>query len=222
MDISKYFYRVDHDIALSIVKRKIKDKDVLWLLAKIIKSDDVAFGLPQGIEPGDCAKHDRLYDKGMPIGNLTSQLIANIYLNELDQFSKHNLKVNHYIRYMDDFIILHQDKQYLHRLKIEIEDFLNNNIGLHLNSKTCIRPVSVGIEFVGFRIWSTHLRLKKKTSIKMKRRFKYLKKSYARNEIEFSKVNSSVQSYLGILKHCDGYLLKKSILKNLVLIRSSS
>jgi len=219
MDISKYFYRVDHSIALKILKNKIKDKDVLWLLKEIIENEDKPFGLPLGMEPGDCPKNMRLYDKGMPIGNLTSQLLANIYLNELNQFCKHRLRIKYYVRYMDDFIILHHDKRYLHRLKLEIENFLNNDLELHTNKKTCIRPIAVGIEFVGFRIWPTHMKLKKDTAIKIKRRLVYLKKAYARGEVNFKDINSTVQSYLGILKHCDSYYLKQSILKKLVLAR---
>ncbi|ABR48703.1 RNA-directed DNA polymerase (Reverse transcriptase) [Alkaliphilus metalliredigens QYMF] len=221
MDISKYFYRVDHSIALKILRKKIKDKDVLWLMEEIIQSEDMAFGLPLGMEPGDCPKYMRLHDKGMPIGNLTSQLLANIYLNELDQFCKHKLQIKYFIRYMDDFIVLHHDKKYLHRLKVEIENFLNSELELHLNRKTCIRPTPVGIEFVGFRIWPTHMKLKKKTAKKMKRRLKYLQKAYGRNDVTFEDVNTCVQSYLGILQHCDSYYLKCSVLKNLTLIRGS-
>lgn len=171
------------------------------------------------VEPGDCLKKDRIYTKGMPIGNLTSQLLANIYLNELDQFVKHTLKVKYFIRYMDDFVILHDDKKYLHQLKIDVEYFLNNTLELHLNNKTCIRPISVGLEFVGFRMWPTHRRMKKKTAKKMKKRLKYLQKLYSRGEIDFDDVNASVQSYMGILKHCDSYYLRQSIFKDFVLMR---
>lgn len=222
MDISKYFYRVDHNIAMKILESKIKDKDTLWLLEEIIKNDNVAFGLPLGMEPGDCPKHMRLFDKGMPIGNLTSQLLANIYLNELDQFCKHNLRVKRYIRYMDDFIILHHDKKYLHRLKMEVENFLNDKLELHLNKKTCIRPISLGVEFVGFRIWPTHRKLKKKSAKKMRRRLRYLRKAYARGETTLEKINASVQSYLGVLKHCNSYSLQKSIFKNLIFIKNKT
>ena len=120
---------------------------------------------------------------------------------------------------MDDFIILHHNKKYLHRLKEEVEEFLNNKLKLHLNKKTCIRPISIGIEFVGFRIWPTHRRLKKKTALKTKRRLKYLQKAYARGETTFEEVNSSVQSYLGILKHCDSYYLRQAIFKDFVLMQ---
>lgn len=219
MDISKYFYRVDHEVAINIFEKKIKDKDVIWLLKEIIQSDHVPFGLPLGVEPGDCPRHLRLYDKGMPIGNLTSQLLANIYLNELDQFCKHELRIRYYIRYMDDFIILHHNKKHLHWIKKEVENFLNNELKLHLNRKTCIRPIDLGIEFVGFKIWPTHRRLKKKTALKIKKRLKYLKKAYARGEVDFDSVNATVQSYLGVLKHCNSYYLKQSIFNDFVLTR---
>lgn len=218
MDISKYFYRVDHNIAIKILRRKIKDEETLWLLEKIINSD-TAFGLPLGLEPGECKRKIRLQNKGMPIGNLTSQLIANIYLNELDQFCKHNLKLKHYIRYMDDVIILHPNKKYLREIKIEIERFLNTNLELHLNKKTCIRPIKLGIEFVGFIIWPTHRKLKKKTFIKINKRLKYLKKSYNKGQINAKEINIVVQSYMGILKHCNSYNLQKTLFKNLVLVR---
>lgn len=219
MDISKYFYRVDHDVAIKILRRRIKDEDVIWLMAKIIKSENMAFGLPLHVEPGDCLKEDRIYFKGMPIGNLTSQLLANIYLNELDQFCKHELKIRYFIRYMDDFVILHHDKKYLHEVKMRIERFLNEDLELHLNNKTCIRPIDVGLEFVGFRMWPTHRKMKKKSAKKMKRRLRYVQKAYARGEASFDDVNSTVQSYLGILKHCDSYFLRQAIFNDFVLIR---
>ena len=219
MDISKYFYRVDHCIIMEILERKIKDKDVLWLIERIIRSRDTPFGLPLFMEPGDCPKNKRLYNKGMPIGNLTSQLLANIYLNELDHYVKHQLKERYYIRYMDDFIILHHDKKHLHKLKKDIEHYLNHLLKLNLNKKTCIRPLSTGVEFVGFRIWPTHRKLKKKTALKMKRRLKYLKNAYSRGEVDFHDINASVQSYLGILKHFDSHYLRKSLFDSLILIR---
>lgn len=113
MDISKYFYRVDHDILLKILARRIKDQRLLNLLEKIINCESMNFGLPPGKEPDEVAVSDRLSNKGMPIGNLTSQMFANIYLNEVDQYAKHELGLHYYIRYMDDIIILHHDKKYL-------------------------------------------------------------------------------------------------------------
>lgn len=221
LDISKYFYRIDHGVLMDILKRKIADKDLLWLLDVIIKSNGMKFGLPPGMEPDQCDKEDRLKDTGMPIGNLTSQMFANLYLNELDQYCKHELRLHYYIRYMDDIIILHPDKRYLHYIKDEIETFINENLKLHLNKKTAIRPISAGIEFVGFRIWPTHRKLKKKSAIKMKKRIKYIKKAYKEGRIGFEKVNNTMQSYFGIMQHFNSYKLKKKILGDLVFKKES-
>lgn len=105
LDISKYFYRVDHLVLLEILSRRIKDPRLFQLLREIINSEDTRFGLPAGVSPDECPEEDWLSDVGMPIGNLTSQLFANIYLNELDQLCKHELHLHYYIRYMDDVII---------------------------------------------------------------------------------------------------------------------
>ncbi len=219
LDISKYFYRVDHEVNDKIIQRKIKDRDLMWLLRKYFENDEVPFGLPLGVEPGECTWFERLFDKGMPIGDLMSQLRANIQLNPLDQFCKHDLKLRRYIRYMDDFIILHHDKKYLHYIKNEIESFLNNELELHLNDKTCISPCSKGVKFVGYTIFATHRKMKKKTVLRMKRRLKYLQEAYTKGEVSFEKVNASVQSYLGLLEHCDSYNLQKKLLEALVFVR---
>ncbi|EMT38022.1 Retron-type reverse transcriptase [Thermoanaerobacter thermohydrosulfuricus WC1] len=220
LDISKYFYRVDHQVLMDIIKKKFDDPNLIWLMDKIINSEDTKFGLPLNMDPDKCTIEDRLAEVGMPIGNLTSQMFANLYLNELDQYVKHELKLHYYIRYMDDIIILHYDKKYLHAVKDDIEQFLNDNLKLQLNKKTAVRPISCGIEFVGFRIWPTHRKLKKKTALKMKHRLKYLQKAYKRGEIGFQEVNSSVQSYFGMLKHCNSYNLRRKLFNILIFSRS--
>lgn len=164
LDIAKYFYRIDHEVLMDILRKKIADKDLLHVLSVIINCEDTNFGLPLGADIGDVAFDELLGEVGLPIGNLTSQMFANLYLNELDQFCKHKLHLRYYIRYMDDIIILHPDKKYLEKIKNKIADFLEKELRLQLNKKTCIRPTSMGIEFVGFRIWSTHIKLRKKTA----------------------------------------------------------
>lgn len=211
LDIAKYFYRIDHSVLKRILARKIRDKPLLDLLDKIIDCEDTNFGLPLGADIGDVAFDEMLGDVGLPIGNLTSQMFANLYLNEQDQYCKHTLKIHYYIRYMDDVIILHHDKRYLAEVQKQIADFLGNELNLQLNKKTCIRPTSMGIEFVGFRVWSTHRKLRKKTAKKMKKRLRYLFRAYTDGEIDKETLDRSVASYRGILKHCDSYGLRKSL-----------
>ena len=211
MDISKYFYRVDHDILLKILARRIKDQRLLNLLEKIINCESMNFGLPPGKEPDEVAVSDRLSNKGMPIGNLTSQMFANIYLNEVDQYAKHELGLHYYIRYMDDIIILHHDKKYLAEVKELLRAFLSDELRLDLNNKTTIRPCSMGVDFVGFRIWSTHRRLKKKTAVKIKRNLKNQIAKVKAGEERKDRLDRSVASYRGILSHFNSYGLRQSL-----------
>ncbi len=211
LDISKYFYRVDHAVLIALLEKKISDKRLVNLLCTIINSEDTRFGLPAGVDPGAISPEEWLWDVGMPIGNLTSQLMANVYLNELDQFAKHNLRLRYYVRYMDDIIILHPDKKYLATVKEVIEQFLNEKLRLQLNNKTAIRPCSMGIDFVGFRIWATHRKLKKKTAKKIKWRLKYLFEAYKRGDISTETLERSIASYKGILKHCNSYGLRQEL-----------
>jgi len=211
LDISKYFYRVDHEILLNILRRKINDADLIELLGHIINCEHAAFGLPAFTNPEDCPKAERLLDKGMPIGNLTSQMFANIYLNHLDQYAKQELRLHFYIRYMDDIIVLHNDKQYLHEIKSIIEVFLWENLRLSLNRKTAVRPVNQGVEFVGFRIFATHRKLKKSSAKKMISRLKYVRAAFERGEIDAESLHSTEASYSGMLKHFNSHGLSKSL-----------
>ena len=169
------------------------------------------FGLPPGKEPDEVEVSDRLGNKGMPIGNLTSQMFANIYLNEVDQYAKHELGLHYYIRYMDDIIILHHDKKYLAEVKELLSTFLADELRLDLNNKTAIRPCSMGVDFVGFRIWATHRRLKKKTAVKIKRNLKRQIVKVKAGEERKDRLDRSVASYRGILSHCDSYGLRQSL-----------
>jgi retron-type reverse transcriptase len=217
LDISKYYYRVDHAVLLDIIRRKIDDADTMWLLDKIVNSEDKAFGLPQGLTADET--DERLFDKGMPIGNLTSQMFANIYLNEVDQYAKRELRIRRYMRYMDDIVILSDDKNELHRWKQDIEGFLQDKLRLNLNNKTCIRPITLGIDFLGYKVWPTHIRLRKSSALKMKRRLKVIQHKYAKGEIDYPKANETVQSYFGIMKHCNSQRLRNKIFGDFVLQR---
>lgn len=219
MDISKYFYRVDHNVLMSILRRKIKDKELLELLETIIKSDAHNFGLSLDVSIASTDKEGRLANIGMPIGNLTSQMFANLYLNELDQFVKHSLHEHYYIRYMDDMLILGDSKEKLHWLKAEIECYLSKTLKLQLNNKTSIRPVKHGIEFVGFRVWSTHRKLRKSTMRRIKAGLKHWKKAYYERRANYDDINPSLQSYFGIMKQFNSYGLRLHISKTFILRR---
>jgi len=214
LDVSKYFYRIDHDVLLDILHRIFKDQELLELLRRIIDDDQGGglFGID--IETGE-----REAGVGMPIGNLTSQMFANLYLNEADQYTKHALKAKKYIRYMDDMVIVSNDLSYLHDCWQAMDDFLASHLKLQLNRKSTIQAARDGIDFCGYRVWRDHIRLRQKSALKMKRRLRYLRRAYSRGEVELGEVTASLTSYLGLLKHCDGYQLKQSILRDLVLVR---
>lgn len=213
LDIAKYFYRVDHEALIKILRRKIQDKRLIDLLSVIINSEETKFGLPVGVDPDLCDPSDRLAEVGMPIGNLTSQMFANLYLHELDMFAKHELRLHYYIRYMDDIIILHPDKKHLTAVKDAIENFLSNNLRLQLNQKTAIRPCSMGIEFVGYRVWATHRKLKKKTALKIKQSVKRIKEARDTGEITQESFNRRIASYKGVLQHCNSYGFRQGLNK---------
>lgn len=220
LDIAKYFYRIYHDKLMEILERKIKDPDMLELLNVIVKGDGTnAFGLSICDNVEDA---ERLTDRGMPIGNLTSQLLANVYLNELDQFCKKVLGTKFYIRYMDDVIILSQSKEELHEIKERISKFLDEELQLTLNKKTCIRPVSMGIQFVGLHIWSTHRTVRKSTSLRIKRRLKAAAKQYVAGNLTYERYNSTLQSYMGMMKHNDCYHFKMQLLEDVETIINES
>lgn len=189
-DIAKYFDSINHAILINILESKIKCPDTLNLLKHII---DNGIGV------------------GIPIGNLTSQTFANIYLNEFDKFIKHKLKIKHYIRYMDDFIILDESKEKIHRYLNEIEDYLEINLGLRLNHKTRIAPAFKGIDFVGYKHYINRINLRRSTWVRQKKHIKKMFKKLECNKITKEEVRRSLYSILGHIKHADVFILRKNI-----------
>ena len=215
MDVSKYFYRINHDVLMATLRAIIKDEDLLWLLETIIRSEH-----DFGIEVDDFDySGQRLSGVGMPIGNLSSQMFANLYLNAADHYVKEVLQCPYYIRYMDDMVIVDTDKKRLREVLTAMDDFLVNKLALKLNNKTCIRTVSQGVDFCGYRVFNTHIRLRKKSALKLKRRIKYLQKEFFRGKITLGRFHNSLMSYLGMLAHCDSLSLKNKLLAGVVLTR---
>lgn len=217
LDISKYFYRISHRVLKKILAKKIKDERLLDVLYGIIDCKHTPFGLPPGKSPGDVPLEERLFDVGMPIGNLLSQMFANIYLDVLDQFCKRVLGIEYYIRYMDDVIILSNSKVQLRYWKDTISSFLETELELQLNQKTCIRPISQGIEFVGYRIWENRVVLRKSTTLRIKRSLKGIRKQYRDYEMTFERATDTFVSYIGMLKHTDSEALINKLYADMVL-----
>jgi len=190
MDISKFYPSINHEILFSIIQQKIKCKDTLDLLKNIIDS-----------MPGN---------KNVPIGNYTSQWFGNLYLNELDQFLKHEIGVENYIRYCDDFIILHQDKRYLHELANITEDFVNNKLDMSL-SKNEVSPILHGIDFVGYRHFPDYILVRKSTAKRIKKRLRSLPGRLSVGEITPEQHRSTIASTLGWLKWSNSYNFRRSI-----------
>lgn len=177
-DIRKFFANIDHEILKSILEKHIENKDVLWLLNNVIDS----------------------FPKGLPLGNLTSQLLVNIYMNEFDQYIKRELKVKYYIRYADDFVILSTDKNYLKNLISVIAIYFENNLKLSLHpNKVFIKTLSSGVDFLGWVHFPTHRVLRTSTKRRM------LKKLKTNQKVE------SIQSYMGLLGHGNGYKISQKI-----------
>lgn len=199
-DISKFFPSVDHGDLKRVIRRIIRCKRTLKLLDEIIDSI-----------PGQ---------KGIPIGNLTSQIFANVYLDELDHFVKEKLQVKFYIRYMDDFVLLHSDKKLLHYCKAEIATFLKEELKLGLNAKTSVFPISRGVDFLGYRTWPTHKLLRKRSVIGMRRRLKKLSERYRRGAITLEDIRPIIASWLGHTKHANSYNAVKRVLGSVVFSRN--
>lgn len=199
-DISKYFQNVDHDVLKRLIRKTIGDERLLEVLDKLIDG----------------------YSPGLPIGSLTSQLFANVYLGELDHYIKDRLRIKYYIRYMDDFVALSSDKQVLVDLLILVEKFITDNLKLQLNKrKTEIKPLSQGIDFVGFRMFKTHVLPRRRNVKAAKLRFRDIAYRYKHGEADFSEAREAVMSFMAYMQHCDGWKTAESRLHDFVLTKTN-
>ncbi len=193
-DIRKFFDSVDHDILITFLQEHIQDRKLLSLLDHIISSIETR-------------PH-----KGVPLGNLTSQLFSNVYLNPLDHFIKDTLGVKYYIRYADDFIILSRDKVCLHNLIYPIKWFLKEKLTLSLHEKKLsIRKWHQGLDFLGYVSFPHHTILRTKTKKRMLRKIRRRCIEYKNGEIDEHSFNHSIQSYRGLLTHCRGRCIEQQI-----------
>lgn len=182
-DVKKFFASVDHEILIKILKRHIEDQDLLWLINQVISS---FYANQSGV--------------GLPLGNLTSQLLVNIYMHEFDMFMKQELKAKYYIRYADDFIILSDNKDYLNSLLLKIGNFLSEKLKLTLHAhKVYIKTYTSGVDFLGWVHFPHHRQLRRATKRKIIRKLK----GYPKKE--------TIVSCRGFLSHGNTHKLKRQI-----------
>ena len=181
-DIRKFFASINHQVLVDILNSYIPDKQIIWLLKEIVES----FSVKPGV--------------GLPLGNLTSQLLVNVYMNEFDQFVKHKLKAKHYIRYADDFVILSDNWKELENLIPIIRSYLLEKLKLELHpQKVFIKTLASGIDFLGWVNFPDHRILRTTTKRRM------LKK------VKESPISATIDSYLGLLKHGNTRKLQKLV-----------
>ena len=190
MDVAKYFQSIDKEILMTIIKRKIKDKDLLWLIDQTINAGRT--------------------ESGIPIGNLSSQLFANLYYNEADQFIKHQLKVRYYFRYMDDSIILMEKKEDIKKVREEIEIFIQDKLKLQFNSKTNIFKSTQGVNFCGYKINEYRLKIRERGKRKIKKNIKKLKTKIKNGELTSKEAKKYLCGHFGYMKYANIYSFTKN------------
>ena len=183
MDVRKYFQNIDKDILYRILNRKIQDSKLLWLLKEIIYSNEGK--------------------KGLAIGNYTSQMFANIYLNEVDQFIKNKLHCKYYFRYLDDSICMFKTKEETKLTLIKIKEFLNENLELELNEKTQIFKSKQGVNFCGYKINEYRLKIRDRGKRKLKKKVKELKYKIRIGELTSKEAKKYLCGHFGYIKYAD-------------------
>ncbi len=217
-DVAKFFPTIDHAILENILAHTLADRQVMWLCTTIIAS---------GVGVLDSEREPRwlpgddlfapLRPQGLPIGNLTSQFWANIYLNELDQFVKRTLKCRAYLRYADDFLLFSDDKPTLHAWHTELRAFAAERLRLHLHAHKCqVYPTASGVPFLGFRHYGSHRRLKREGVVRFGRRLRAMQRAFAAGEISREKIGERIQSWCAHAAHGNTYRLRNRMLRQAV------
>jgi len=192
--VATYFASVDHEALKAIVYRLFKDKQFLCLLERIIDHN-----APHNA-PG----------KGLPIGNLTSQYFANLYLDVLDHYVKEQLRVKHYVRYMDDFLWFADSKEQLHTIHGEVKLFLDKHLRLSLKPNKCyVAPVSQGIPFLGMRVYPGTIRLSRQSLVRCRRKVKHREQEFAAGRIMEETLIQSTGSLIAHISNADTMALRR-------------
>jgi len=219
-DIKKYFPSIDHEILKNLLRRKIKCADTLWLIDKIIDNSNEQES-PIEYFDGDNLLTPIQRSRGLPIGNLTSQFFANVYLNGFDHFVKEQLMVKKYLRYVDDFALFADERQFLVNARIAIETYLAENLRLKIHPiKSQLFAVQHGANFLGFRVFPDTIRVRQQNLRRGRQRLKKLQVAYSQGKVERKKVSQSLQSWMAHLDHGDTWQLKDRIFSSLSWLRN--
>jgi len=212
-DIVKYFPSIDHQILRGLLARRIADRQTMWLIDRIL---DSGAGILAGEYPMTYFPGDDLFaaarPRGLPIGNLTSQFWANVYLHELDRFVKHQLRCPAYLRYMDDFVLAAEDKARLQVWKDAVRDFLATHLRLVLHpKKSLVFPARVGVDFCGFHIYPSRRRLRRSNVRRFVSRLRRQREAYRRGELSLDEMSTSVRSWVAHAEHGDTWRLRERL-----------
>ena len=200
-DIKKFFANIDHNILKEILRKHIQNEDILWLLKHVIDSFNINPHISYSVNmqnDTNSVRAENVSPRGLPLGNLTSQLLVNIYMNEFDQFVKRQLKVRYYIRYADDFVVFSENKEYLENILMQMKKFLETKLKLNMHpDKVFFKTIFSGVDFLGWVHFPKHKVLRTATKRRM-----------FRNISKNSKLET-IASYKGMLKHGNTYKIKK-------------
>lgn len=215
-DIVKYFPSIDHQILRTLLARHLADSQTLWLIDQILAS---GAGLQTDAAPVVYLPGDDLFaalrPRSLPIGNLTSQFWANIYLHQLDLFVKQELRCPAYLRYMDDFILFSNDKAQLHAWHQAIHDFLAVWLRLTLHPrKSVVFPTRVGLDFCGFRLFSTHRRLRRSSLRRFVHRLRRQRNAYRQGQLSLSDWQTSLRCWIAHAAHGDTWRLRRRLFRD--------
>lgn len=231
INIRAFFMSIDKKILFALIQKKLKNPSLLWLAQKIIFHNPTENFLKKGqIKLFDLLPRNKsLFHtppfRGLPIGNLTSQFFANVYLNEIDQYTKHTLKAENYFRYVDDMVLLHKNPRQLRAWSDKIDVFLQKKLNLALHpEKTILKPIKTGVNFVGYIVKPQYTLVRNRTVKKFKNKlWKFNQKILTTNPVqpirlwtpelclEFQKMLAVINSYYGVFKHADTFKLRRHL-----------
>ncbi len=212
-DVEQFFPAIDHAILRRTLARKLRDPDALWLVDRILESGEgvLAEAYQTRYFPGDDL-FSALRPRGLPIGNLTSQFWANVYLNPFDHFVKRELRCPAYLRYVDDFVLFADDKSTLWAWREAIVARLAR-LRLTIHPGAQPRPVTEGLPFLGFVVYPTHRRLKRRRVIAYRRRFQALWRAFRAGDVPWETMNASVRGWVNYARYGDTWGLRRALLR---------